>query len=465
MSVHLTAYPEYRDSGLPWLGRAPAHWPLVRMKNLFSERVQKGFPDEPLLAATQTKGVVRKEDYGTRTVTAQKDFHLLKLVEVGDFVISLRSFEGGLEEAHCRGIISPAYTILTPKTGVLNGYFRHFFKSPDFIRSLTLFVTGIREGQNVDYEKLSRAPLPIPPPEEQTSIAKYLDHADRRIRQYIAAKRRLIALLSEQKQALIHRAVTRGLDPAASLRPSGISWLGDIPAHWEVKRSKYLFREVDERSETGAETHLSMSQKHGLIPNSEMDAKRMISESYAGGKLCDTGDLVLNRLKAHLGVFALSPQHGVISPDYTVLRPISEMDARYFEAVYRTPACRVELRKRAKGIVQGFWRLYTDDFYDIRMPIPPVEEQRQIMLRLDAELAELNHAIARVNREIDLLREYRTRLIADVVTGKLDVRAAAAALPDLPADTAGDTATTDTDTENAESDDSESETEPAPEEA
>ncbi len=265
---------------------------------------------------------------------------------------------------------------------------------------------------------------------EQSAVARFLDYADRRVRRYIRAKQKLIKLLEEQKQAIIHRAVTRGLDPNVRLKPSGVEWLGEVPEHWEVLRSKYIFREVDDRSATGEETHLSMSQKHGLIPSSEIEERRLVSESYAGAKLCDHGDLVLNRLKAHLGVFALAPGRGLVSPDYTVFRPVQRIEHRYFEAAYRTPACRVELRQRAKGIVQGFWRLYTDDFNDIRMPFPPVQEQCAIMAALDGELATTNTAIIRTEREIALLHEYRTRLIADVVTGKLDVREAAARLPE-----------------------------------
>lgn len=431
MIAGLKPYAAYKDSGLAWLGPLPSHWGQRRMKFLFRERAQKGFPDEPLLAATQTKGVVRKDEYGKRTVTAMKDFHLLKLVEEGDFVISLRSFEGGIEVAHCRGIISPAYTVLTPTRDAVQSYYARFFKSADFIRSLTLFVTGIREGQNIDYERMSRAFMPLPPLEEQIAIGHFLDWANARLERTIRAKRRVIALLNEQKQAIIHRAVTRGLDPAVALKPSGIPWAGDIPQHWEVLRSKYIFKEVDTRSLTGAEKHLSMSQKFGLIPSSQLEVKRLVSESHVGAKLCKTGDLVLNRLKAHLGVFALAPEHGLVSPDYTVLRPARELAARYFEAVYRTPACRIELRQRAKGIVQGFWRLYTDDFYDIRMPVPPVAEQHAIMDRLNIDLSGINTAISRLDREIDFLREYRTRLVADVVTGKLDVRAAAARSPQV----------------------------------
>src|ERR1039457_1195181 len=332
MIADLKPYSEYKESGLAWLGQTPSHWEQRRMKFLFSERVQKGFPREPLLAATQSKGVVRKEDYETRTVTAMKDLHLLKLVEMGDFVISLRSFEGGIEVAHCRGIISPAYTVLTPRREASPSYYSRFFKSSDFISSLRLFVTGIREGQNIDYERLSRAFMPLPPFEEQTAIGRFLDWANGRLDRAIRAKRKVIALLNEQKQAIIQRAVTRGLDPSVPLKPSGIPWLGDIPKHWEVRRAKYIFREVDDRSAGGEETHLSMSQRFGLVPSSQIEEKRLVSESYAGAKLCEKGDLVLNRLKAHLGIFALARERGLVSPDYTVLRPVRELEERYFEA-------------------------------------------------------------------------------------------------------------------------------------
>ncbi len=383
-----------------------------------------------MLAATQTKGVVRKGDYGTRTVTAQKDLHLLKLVEVGDYVISLRSFQGGIEVAHCRGIISPAYSVLEPQESATSGYYSHFFKSKPFINSLSLFVTGIREGQNIDYERLSRAEMPMPPEDEQAAIVRFLNHANRKIDGFIRAKRKLIGLLTEQKQAIIHRAVTRGLDPNAKFKPSGIPWLGEIPAHWEVLRAKYLFSEVDDRSKEGKETHLAMSQRLGLVPSS-MVGSAMRSESYAGAKLCQEGDLVLNRLKAHLGVFALAKQGGVISPDYSVFRKRVALRMDYFESVLRSSACRRELRIRAKGLVEGFWRLYTDDFYDIRLPVPPTDEQGEIMSAISSETSSLTTAITRTEREIALMQEYRTRLTADIVTGKLDVREAAAKLPEV----------------------------------
>jgi len=258
---------------------------------------------------------------------------------------------------------------------------------------------------------------------------RFLDWANGRLERAIRAKRKVIALLNEQKQAIIHRAVTRGLDPSVPLKPSGIPWLGEIPAHWEVRRAKYLFREVDSRSEKGAETHLAMSQKLGLVPSTLVQST-LRSQSYAGGKLCREGDLVLNRLKAHLGVFAVASQDGVISPDYTVLRQQIMADADYYASLLRSSGCRGELRKRAKGIVEGFWRLYTDDFYNICLPAPPISEQQQILSKIALQTRAQDTAISRLEREINLLREYRTRLVADVVTGKLDVREAAAWLPE-----------------------------------
>ena len=271
--------------------------------------------------------------------------------------------------------------------------------------------------------------IPLPPLPEQRAIVRYLDHVDERIRGYVSAKERLIALLEEERQAVIHRAVTRGLDPNVHLKPSGVEWLGDVPAHWEVTRARFLFNEVDKRSTTGKETHLSMSQTLGLVPSHQVE-QSLISSSYVGGKLCEEGDLVLNRLKAHLGVFALAKQAGVISPDYSVFRKRGPVKVEYYEKVFRLPAMRTELRIRAKGIVEGFWRLYTDDLFDIRLPVPSFIEQSAIVEHLDKATADIDTTITRARRQIELLQEYRTRLIADVVTGKLDVREAAAELPD-----------------------------------
>ena len=165
-------YPAYKPSSVPWLGDVPGHWRVRRIKTVLLERSEKGFPHEPLLAATQTKGVVRKEQYESRTVLALKDLPLLKLVKVGDFVISLRSFQGGIEYAREQGIISPAYTILYPVDPSVHAYLAVLFKSKPYIENLNLHVTGIRHGQNMDHAELNRSYPPLPSHPEQAAIVR-----------------------------------------------------------------------------------------------------------------------------------------------------------------------------------------------------------------------------------------------------------------------------------------------------
>ncbi|WP_204886468.1 NADAR domain-containing protein [Parvibaculum sedimenti] len=211
--------------------------------------------------------------------------------------------------------------------------------------------------------------------------------------------------------------------PYSGYRDSGLPWLGEIPEHWEVRRSKYVFREVDKRSETGEETQLSMSQVHGLVESSKIDTWRLRSESYAGGKLCEAGDLVLNRLKAHLGVFAHASMPGVISPDYTVFRRVDGAEVRYFEHLYKSPIYKTELRKRTKGIVEGFWRLYSDDFYDLRVVVPPTEEQTKIVAFIDSYDRRVRRLIRNKRRLIGLLNEQKQAIINRAVTHGLDSNA------------------------------------------
>jgi type I restriction enzyme, S subunit len=437
----LKPYPEYKESGLPWLGRCPDHWKVRRTKILFQERVQKGFPNEPLLAATQTKGVVRKEDYETRTVTAQKDLHLLKLVEVGDYVISLRSFQGGIEVAYYRGIISPAYTVLKPRGEAKSGYYSKFFKSRQFIDSLSLFVTGIREGQNIDYERMSRAEMPCPPPDEQAAIVRFLDHANRKIDGFIRAKRKLIALLNEQKQAIIHGAVTRGLNPNAKLKPSGIPWLGEIPEHWEVLPIMRVFSVVYRYP-----TYYDISYITSGIPEVrgealvngkivELSDQRFISKE-TNARFPRTqlkkGDLVMS-VRGTMGkIGVVGEKHVGANITANLLRLSTRQDQAYPEYLswlMRSAAFLSELDRLSPQTT--IKTITMPQLASIRLCRPPLVEQQAIVEAIEDSTHGINTAIARTEREIALMQEYRTRLTADIVTGKLDVREAAAKLPEV----------------------------------
>ncbi len=432
----LKPYPAMKDSNMPWLGEVPEHWRLQRMKTLLRERVQKGFSDEPLLAATQSKGVVRKEQYENRTVLALKDLHLLKLVRVGDFVISLRSFQGGIEYAREQGIISPAYTILYATAPEMHEYLARLFKSAPYVENLSLFVTGIRQGQNIDFEKLARATVPVPPLPEQAAIRRFLNHADRRIRPYIRAKQKLIKLLEEQKQAIIHRAVTRGLDPNARLKPSGVEWLGDVPEHWEVLTlRRVITRAVDgpHHSPRYLDSGIPFLSARNIKADrwSLGDAKYISEADYAEFSkrvVPELGDVLYTkggttgvaravdlrfRFQVWVHVAVLKVKRQKLLPEYLAL-------------VLNSPRCYEQAQLFTRGATNqdlGLGRMK-----GIVFALPPLLEQEELLRAIEERTGGLNDAAKKARREIELLREYRTRLIADVVTGKLDVREAAAQL-------------------------------------
>lgn len=440
-------YSRYKQTGVRWFPEIPEHWEVRRQRSvadLLVSNVDKHTVDSEIPVRLCNYTDVYKHDRISsalsfmRATASAAEIRKFRL-RIGDVIIT--------KDSETWNDIAVPALVSTEAPDLLCGYHLAILRAhPNLMLGAYLFrtlqATAIAAQYHVAANGVTRyglsqssmkdVLLPVPPVAEQALIVRFLEQADRRIQHYIRAKRRLIKLLEEQKQAIVYRAVTRGPHETVPLKPTDIDWLGDIPRHWDVLRCRNLFREIDERSAAGLEQHLSMSQRLGLVPSQEVESRTLVSESYAGGKLCKVGDLVLNRLKAHLGVFAVARHAGVISPDYSVFRPMDPEGIAYFEYVLRSPACRSELRSRARGIVEGFWRLYTDDFYDIRLPVPPVEERRAIVEFIRTAIGGVAQAIQGAEREISYLNELRSRLFADVVTGKLDIREAAARLPDIP---------------------------------
>ena len=423
---HLT----YRPSGVEWLGDVPEHWDVRRLKGHAMNVVdltRETCESDIHIALEHVESWTGRFTAASNGVGFDSQ---VKRFRAGDVLFGkLRPYLAKVTCPNQEGVCVGEFLVLRPSIADLSPrYLEQLLRSRPVIDAIDASTFGAKMPR-ADWQFIGDMPIPLPPLPEQRAIVRYLDYVDRRIRRYVAAKRKLIVLLEEEKQAVVNRAVTRGLDPNVRLKPSGVEWLGDVPEHWDIMRARFLFQEVDTRSTSGRETHLSMSQTLGLVPSNLVE-QSLISDSYVGGKLCQDGDLVLNRLKAHLGVFALAKQAGVISPDYSVFRKRDSVNMEYFFRVLRVPALRTELRIRSKGIVEGFWRLYTDDFFDIRLPVPPSVEQAAIVEHLDEVIISINAAIARTRHQVELVEEYRMRLIADVVTGKLDVREAAEQLPD-----------------------------------
>jgi type I restriction enzyme S subunit len=446
MFTDLKPYPKYAESGVTWLGTLPAHWQVIRVKAVMHERVTKDHQGEPLLAATQSRGVIRKSDYGHRTVTAQKDLHLLKLVEVGDFVISLRSFQGGIERAYDRGIISPAYTVLYLQDTQQRDYLTFLFKSHPFVEGLTLCITGIREGQNVDYVRLSRDRLPVPPADEQAAIVKYLGHANARIGRAITAKRKLIALLEEQKQAIINLAVTRGLDPTVRRKDSGIPWLGQVPGHWRLPMLGRCLDRIEQGwSPSAAEGDLEPDQWAVLTLSSinrgvfngnalkPIPTSREVPPNFE----IHAGDLLMTRsnTRNRVGDVAIvsEPRPRTILSDliYRLSVNSNSADKHFVALVLRSGMGRRQIEQDARGSSGTMPKISQGHIRSWRIPLPDLAEQRGIVKQAESETASIDAVVARSTREIELLREFKARLTADVVTGQVDIRAAAARLPEL----------------------------------
>ncbi|MGE0582222.1 MAG: restriction endonuclease subunit S [Steroidobacteraceae bacterium] len=428
----LTPYPAMKDSGVPWLGRVPAHWQVSPAFAVFRPRQVKnaGMVESAVLSLSYGKIIVKAPEKLRGLVP--ESFETYQIVEPGNIIVrttDLQNDRTSLRVGHARdrGIITSAYMCLETRPLVLNEFGYQYLNAYDLLKIIYGFGSGLR--QNLDFGDIKRMPVLVPPEGEQAAIVRFLERADTRIRRYIRAKQKLIKLLEEQKQAIIHRAVTCGLDPNVRLKPSGVEWLGDVPEHWEVVPARYLFRAVARRDLRGDEVKLSVTQRHGLLPTDEMKENSTQASSLDRFQVCEPGDLVLNKYKAHLGVFWAARVRGLITPNYTVFKPGRNVVSRYFELLFHTRSYRDSFSMTVYGVTEGMSPLYTKDFYSIPTAFPPQPEQARIVEWIDERTMHEGAALDRIKKEIDLLREYRTRLIADVVTGKLDVREAAAKLP------------------------------------
>lgn len=414
-------YNEYKDSGVQWIGEIPSHWNTRKMKFCFTERSQKGFINEPLLASTQNFGVIRKDMYDNRTVEATKNLDTLKLVEIGDFVISLRSFQGGIEYAYCRGIISPAYTILCP-VHIKAEYFKYLGKSPIYISLLKSTVTGIREGQNIDYSKLRVEQLPIPSISEQLHIANYLDSITAKIEEAIAQQQKMIDLLNERKQIIINQAVTKGLDPGVPMKDSGVDWIGEIPQHWGLQRWRLLLIE-NKTKNTSLKVRVQLQFRYGnIIRKTNQDEDADVLKAISKYSIVAPKDIMINGLNLNYDFVsqrvAQVKECGIITSAYISLRPTSSADSNYYTYLLKA----MDYKKMFHGMGTGIrLTLSYNELKNQFIPFPSLKEQQCIANYLDSVTSKIDIAIAQQQKMIDLLNERKQIIINDVVTGKIRV--------------------------------------------
>jgi len=279
--------------------------------------------------------------------------------------------------------------------------------------------------ESLEYELVASTEVPVPPLSVQRRIVDFLARETSEIDALIAAKQKLLDLLSEKREAIITEAVMRGLNPTAPMRSSGIDWLGDIPAHWEVERSRWLFQERDERSETGEEEMLTVSHLTGVTPRSEKDVNMFEAETTAGYKLCYSGDLAINTLWAWMGAMGTARVDGIVSPAYHIYTPGPRLIPDYVDALVRIPVFAQEVTRYSKGVWSSRLRLYPEGLFQTYWPVPPIEEQREIVSYIAAETSKIDRLRTATEQSITLLKERRGALIAAAVAGQIDIPEAA----------------------------------------
>ncbi len=417
MNNNMQKYTEYKDSKAEWLGNIPFHWDSIKMKHLFKDVSIKNKGETELLSVTQDKGVVPRAWVENRMVMPSGALESFKFINKGDFAISLRSFEGGLEYCHHDGIISPAYTVLKAKRKFDSQFYKYLFKSFSFISELQTSVVGIRQGKNISFEELSYSYLPIPPLTEQTAIANFLDLKTAQIDNAIAIKQKQIELLKERRQILIHNAVTRGLNPNAKMKDSGVEWIGEIPEGWEVKRLKYVTDLISIKVTSKG----SLLNYVGMENIESWTGKYISTESETEGlaSYFNEGDILFGKLRPYLAKVYLAKEEGICSSEFLVYRTNKIIFNWYLNLLMLS----FEFIKLIDSSTYGskMPRANSDFIGNQLIPIPPKQEQKNISEFIEISTTKISTAITLKEQEIDKLKEYKATLINGAVTGKIKV--------------------------------------------
>jgi type I restriction enzyme S subunit len=449
MIAYLKPYANYKDSGSPWLGNIPQHWGLPRLGSVLRERKETNEKRqiEQVLSVMKGIGVIRYEDKGNIGNKRSEDTGRYKIVRPDDIVVNcMNVIIGSVGRSQYTGCLSPVYYVLTRRDETDNPrYMAAVFATKSFHESLVRIGNGIlAHRMRIPMELLKCEPFPVPPPVEQDSIVRFLNWANGRLDRTIRAKLKVIALLNEQKQAIIHRAVTRGLDPSVSLKPSGIPWLGNIPLHWEMPLFGRLLRGVEQGwSPVGAEGEIALDQwtvltlssvRRGTFNPSEIKPVSRKATIPSGIEIHD-GDILLTRSNTRDRVgdvcIVRNSRNRTILCDLIYRLRVSDSEIVPEFLVYQllSRVGRTQIEQDARGSSGTMPKISQRHIKSWRILLPPTNEQLDIVHRIDADCAPILTAISRLEREIELLREYRSRLVADVVTGKLDVREVTAKLP------------------------------------
>lgn len=417
-------------TAVPWQPCEKAGWPAVQVKHMFQTVLGKMLQPQPAsdddIEAPYIKSLhvqwhgVSFEDLPTMWASPM-DIEQLEL-RVGDLMVCeggevgrgalvlsdpppLCIFQNALHRVRAHGLNDVRYLNYCLKQASEAGWF-------DVLCNRATIA-------HFTVEKFRELRIHLPSGEAQRLIADYLDRETARIDSLIAEKERMLALLEEKRAALISRVVTRGLDPNAPLKPSGLEWLGEIPAHWRVERAKNLFSVRDERSDDGLEELLTVSHITGVTSRSEKDVYMFEADDKAGYKRCMPGDLAINTLWAWMGAMGISPLAGIVSPDYHVYTSKGELIPEYVDLLCHSRPFVAEVSRWSKGVWSSRLRLYPENFFEMRLPVPPHDEQSAIVRAVEVDQRKANALRENLRLSITLAKERRAALITAAVTGQI----------------------------------------------
>lgn len=415
-----------KNSGFEWVGEIPTSWELYKGKYMFTQRNLRGNTIElQLLSPTQKYGVVPQSVYedrsGMNAVKLNKNANLsaLKTIHKGDFCISLRSFQGGFEYSEYEGVVSPAYQVFYPVVKVARGYYKYLFKDSGFIEKMNSYTMTLRDGKNIAFADFGNTYIPCPPVDEQQRIADFLDTKCAEIDALTADIQTQIDTLEQYKRSVITETVTKGLNPDAEMKDSGIQWIGNMPAHWDVIRGKYILRYMQKpvREDDGVITCFRDGEVT-LRSNRREDGFTM-SDKEIGYQGIDVGDLVVHGMDGFAGSIGISDSRGKAFPVLNVLD--TDQCKRYIMYYLRSMAYSDVFLALATGIRVRSCDLRWNKLAELSYPVPPLNEQNAIVKHIDSVLSKADAVIADKKAQLAILDEYKKSLIFEYVTGKKEV--------------------------------------------
>lgn len=420
---------EMKDSGIEWIGQIPERWDLIRLENCMTQINEKNtkLKMHNILSLSKKNGVTPYEDRGNQGNKSKEDLSEYKLAYKNTIIAnSMNILIGSVGISYYDGCVSPVYYVFKNNTNVNLKFLNYIMQTTEFQKQLRRYANGILEIRlRVSYEDLVKQKIPFPPLSEQQKIADFLDEKVKEIDNAIEKTKETIELYKKYKQAIITEAVTKGLDPNVKMKDSGIEWVSRIPHNWKTMRIANLYFE---RSENGNDNLpiLLVSINVGIsdheLDETEMVKKTIRSEDKTKYKVVHPNDLVYNMMRAWQGAFGCARVDGMVSPAYVIVQPKCRIDSRYFEALLRTNEGKEEVNSFSYGVADFRKRLYWNKFRNIKVPVPPLEEQKEISNFIDNVTSKIDELIESKQALINKLVQYKKSVIYEYVTGKKEVK-------------------------------------------